>query len=251
MAAASNVINDIVDLEIDKLNMPSRPIPSGKVHIQTAWLIYILLVATGGIIALVLSMLINKPFLFLIYPIATWLLWLYSKRLKNTVLVGNIVVSFFTAYTILIVLVAEYDIVIDDRLNPYLKLLVSFAVFAFFVNLVREVVKDLEDFTGDKKLGIRTLSTAFGPEKAKSVAKGMLVAMVSLIISWIISIFSFLDYRTIAYGLIFVVVPMILTLFRLHKADGKVQFGRVSTLLKYIMISGMVLFVMIIHSNLN
>ena len=143
--AAGNIINDIYDIDIDKTNRPLRPLPSEKITIKEAYGLYIFFIT----ISIAISFLINEMALVIVL-VSILILFIYSKYLKQIPLIGNITVASLTG------LVFIFGGVVIE--NPVAAIVP--AVFAFLINLIREIVKDMEDVEGDSKAGAITF-----PEK--------------------------------------------------------------------------------------
>ena len=150
--SAGNIINDIKDIEIDKVNHPERPLITGKITVSQAKAEYVSLT----FIALLLSFFINLP-AFVIALSATVLLLLYSYYFKMVPILGNLIVSILTAMVFIYGGVAVS--------NPLAAIIP--AIFAFLINLIREVVKDMQDVDGDLKQGVITFPGKFGFSSSK------------------------------------------------------------------------------------
>lgn len=148
---AGNVINDIMDLEIDRINRPKRPLPSGGLSLAQAWVYTVVLFATG----IILAAFINLSSLFIAAIIALPLLVGYSLLFKRLALIGNLVVSLMLGMAFIYVGAALGRI--PDML--------TIAGLAFGFTLIREIVKDLEDMEGDRQEGARTLPLVWGEKK--------------------------------------------------------------------------------------
>ena len=179
--AAGYVINDILDISADRVNQKQNVFVSGKLAIQTGWKLYLLLLFTGFCCSLYLSY--QSRWLFLgIYFAATWLLWLYSKYLKGIPVIGNLVVSLLCA---LAVLILWYPVQPLAQIPLFLLYLTG---FAFVVTWIREVVKDLEDMSGDRVAGYQTFPLVFGRRPAKLLVSfltcvttaGMILGLLSI-----------------------------------------------------------------------
>jgi len=153
-ASAGNIINDIFDLKIDKINRPDRPLPSGKLSNKEALALYFIFL----LLSFIMSWFINLP-AFLIVAATSFLLFLYSKFLKRIPLAGNIVVAFLTG------LVFIYGGIAVE--NPAAAIIP--ASFAFLINFIREIVKDIQDVKGDKNAGLKTFPIRFGYQKSKYI----------------------------------------------------------------------------------
>ena len=147
VAAGGNIINDIFDLEIDKINRPRRVIPSGRINKVTAKVMYI----TTSFVAILLAYLISSAALVIVLT-TILLLYLYSLKLKQIPLLGNLAVAFCTALAFIYggIAVGNWE----GAIIP--------AIFALLVNFIREIVKDIEDIDGDNKNGISTFPIKYG-----------------------------------------------------------------------------------------
>ncbi len=166
IAAAGNAINDYYDINIDRINRPDRPLPSGKITKRGIWAYAIVLFGIGIAISVLLT-LSN----FVIALVNSILLAVYAARLKKSGFLGDIVISYLVASVFIFAAVAINE----------LKIGFILAVAAFFTNAAREVLKDLEDIKGDKLFGARTLPMLMGRKKAIIVVSSFLT--VSILVS--------------------------------------------------------------------
>ncbi|MGY8781586.1 MAG: UbiA family prenyltransferase, partial [Fidelibacterota bacterium] len=150
--AAANALNDVVDFEIDKINRPMRPLPSGNVKKQTALFISILLFGTGTLLCLELS----EPAKIIGIVIAMPLMVIYSKYLKGIPLLGNIAIAFILGLSFLFCGAA-----FNNMAPMWIPM-----VLAFGLTFVRELVKDIADMEGDVSVGLRTFPISAGIDKA-------------------------------------------------------------------------------------
>ena len=148
--AAGNVINDYYDYTIDLVNKPSKVIVGVKLSRTATLSIYIVLNS--------ITFVFIEKLMFGLYAIFTiFILWLYSYFLKKTPLFGNLVVSLLSFFSINLLdsfITSDYPVFV-------------FALLASFVQLLREIIKDLEDIRGDKEEGCRTFPVVFGLQKTK------------------------------------------------------------------------------------
>ncbi len=159
VSSAANAWNDYQDVEIDRINQPNRPLPSGMVPLRTALIFSFVLAG----LSLIISALISWP-AFAVTLVANLVLYLYSVRLKGTVFFGNATVAFISALS------AVFGGVAAGNWPPSLWLA---AVIGSGI-LGREVLKDLADYDGDKAEGVRTFATAYGREAAAVVFRILL-----------------------------------------------------------------------------
>ena len=149
ITAAGNVINDYFDVEIDRVNRPDRPIPSGDVTPRAARAYAVTLFLAG-----ILVCLFTNELCIAIAVFNSVLLFGYAARLKRTPLFGNITVSYLAGSMFLF----------GGALAGLEGLIhvIPFAVMTFFAMLARELVKDAEDVEGDLASGAVTLPIRYG-----------------------------------------------------------------------------------------
>jgi geranylgeranylglycerol-phosphate geranylgeranyltransferase len=221
--ASGNIINDIHDIEIDNINKPLRPLPSNEIKIKEAYGLYILLV----IISIILSYLVSEVALIIVL-ISILLLFFYSKYLKQIPLVGNITVAFLTG------LVFIFGGVVVE--NP--SAAVVPAVFAFLINLIREIVKDMEDVEGDTKAGVITFPIKFGSRKSKLFISLITISLI------LYTLYPFITqlYRIEYFVVVMVIVnPILVYCLKILFADqSQKNMKRISNLLKLSMVFGLI-----------
>lgn len=165
VAAGANAINDHFDVEIDRVNRPERPIPRGDLTVADAKRTWI---ATSVVAAFCSGFVGIWPFAIVVGAI-TVLYW-YSRSLKATPLVGNLVVGGMTGLAFIYGAAAVGPM--DRGIVP--------ALFAFLVNLARELVKDIEDREGDALAHAATLPVRYGIRPARIMTTATLVLLIAL-----------------------------------------------------------------------
>lgn len=165
IAGAGMVINDYYDIEIDRINAPFRPLPSGRISRKNA-LIYCLFLFSLG---LFFSALLNL-YCFLLALFNSILEFLYAKRFKRTFLFGNFLVSYFTASTF----------IFGSFLTLDFKITWILALLAFLANTGREIFKAIDDIRGDKKMKLETLPIVSGVRTAREIAQGFIASAILL-----------------------------------------------------------------------
>jgi geranylgeranylglycerol-phosphate geranylgeranyltransferase len=166
MMAGTMVANDVYDVEIDKVNSPRRPLPSGIVKTRHA----IILAAVLSAAAIGFSALLGL-WTFLTALLALALMVYYNTRGKKTGLIGNAVVSFNVALPFFYGGLA---------VNKVSFLLFIFSLVAFLANFGREVAKGIADVKGDSLRQVRTLAVIRGPKIAASASAGLFAVAVLL-----------------------------------------------------------------------
>lgn len=162
MLSAGNAINDYCDYKIDRINKPTRPLPSGRIGRKNAMVFAVILIG----ISIGLGALINI-FALGIAILVSCLLVCYAFWLKRTPIFGNITVSTLTGITFISGGVAIGSI--QGTIIP--------AIFAFLFTAAREIVKDLEDTEGDRKYQANTLAIQ-NPRFAVVLALGFMLSVI-------------------------------------------------------------------------
>ncbi|MHC1738098.1 MAG: geranylgeranylglycerol-phosphate geranylgeranyltransferase [Ignavibacteriaceae bacterium] len=221
--AAGNVINDYYDIETDKINKPERVLPSGDLTDKGTLFLYMIMV----LLSLDLALWAGWQS-FLIVFISTGIIFFYSYKLKRVPLLGNIVVSFMTGMAFIYGAIVAGNIM--GGIIP--------AAFAFLINFIREIVKDIEDIEGDEKAGIRTFPIIRGVKPAIRIV----FITVSTLIILTLAPFIFEIYKIEYVVLIMLVVnPLLVVIIKLLiDSKSKENIKRVSSLLKLAMVSGLV-----------
>ena len=236
LAAAGNIINDIYDIEIDKINRPKRPIPRGSISLKQAKGLFFLFLIVGIVLSyintLIFSLtLINLALAFFFGFIA----WVYAKWGKKSGFFGNIIVG--VSFSIGLVYGAYLN---SSIIPPYIF---YFFLTAFSLLVAREIIKGCEDIEGDKNQGVKTLAIKIGIKNSRNVAVIFsLVAILFFVLpillrTNILNPILFIIFMII--GLIEVAYTIVLMLIsKLEKGDLK----KISLLLKIGMLIGLIAF---------
>lgn len=242
IAAAGNIINDIYDVETDFINKPSKLIIGSKVSEKTAYNLFIVFNVIGVGVGFYLSHLVNRSAFFSIFVIISALLYVYATYLKQTLLIGNIVISVLVALSVLIVgffeLLPTITSLNQQTQLTYFKVIFNYAVFAFIINLLREIVKDVEDFEGDLKANMNTLPIVIGKKTTRIIVFILSISTIILVVNYIIT--SLYKYQiAVLYFLILIVGPLIYICIKTYAAKLKADYSHISNVLKLIMFFGM------------
>lgn len=246
LAAAGYIINDYFDLKIDLINKPESVIVSKSITRRSAMALHIVLNGIGILLGLYLVYIIKIYIIAIVYFVVAGLFWYYSTTYKKQFLVGNLVVAFLTSLVPLQVILFEVvllnntyrNILIENSMNfNYIFYwIVGFSVFAFLTNLMREIVKDIEDFEGDHSFGRDTMPVVLGVFTSKIIVTVLAFVMI-VSLGYIYLNFIF-DTKTLYYILIFILIPLIVFLILFFKATTVKQYFWVSNILKIIMVFG-------------
>ena len=242
LAAAGNIINDIYDVETDSVNRPDKVIVGKKVSEKTAYNLFITFNVIGILIGFYLSHLVGRSGFFALFVIISALLYVYATYLKQTLLIGNIVISILVAMTILIVGLFELLPSITPQNQPtqlfFFKILLDYALFAFVINLIREIAKDMEDIDGDYKAGMNTLPIAIGRERASKVLFVLTLVPLFGVVYYVMT-YMYKQPIAVGYFLILVVAPLLYITIKAFSAHSKKDYHHISTILKLVMLFGM------------
>jgi 4-hydroxybenzoate polyprenyltransferase len=155
-AAAGYIINDYHDINIDLINKPNKVV-IGKI-ISRRWAMLLHFIFNGFAI---ISGFYLSVYIGLLVAACIVLLWLYSVHFKKQFLSGNLLVGTLSAFVIAILPL------FNQLISSYLVWV--YALFAFGINFIREIIKDAEDVRGDSKFNCKTLPIVFGVRKTKKV----------------------------------------------------------------------------------
>jgi 4-hydroxybenzoate polyprenyltransferase len=254
IAAAGYVINDILDQETDYDNDKGNVIVGKLISEKVAYNLYFILNITGVGIGYYLASVIHKPSFAGAFIIISATLYMYATSLKQMLLIGNIVVALLLSFSVIIIglfdlLPATYE-GNQREMGVMFSILIDYAIFAFIINLIREIVKDMEDVEGDYNNGMNTLAIAIGFGKTSKIV-GVLGIIATSILLWYINsnLMSSKLYYTVIYGLLFVVAPMIFFVVKVWNAKTKEEFRFLSTILKWIIFFG-ILSILVVNLNI-
>lgn len=222
IAGGGNAINDYFDIEVDRINRPQRPIPSGRASKTWAFVFSLLLLAVGTLLGLVLGWKTG-----LIAFCSSALLILYSYRFKQVALLGNCVVSFVASLAFI------YGGLAYDRFGPTLIP----AWFAFLFHLGREVIKDIQDCAGDTVTHAKTLPIRFGQKTAVIVVT--YVFMLLILSTMVPALLSNYGTAYLVVVILGVDIPLMYIIRSMWKDPQPSNLGRISSILKIDMLIGL------------
>jgi 4-hydroxybenzoate polyprenyltransferase len=261
IAAAGYIINDYFDTQADMINKPARVVVGVKISRRVAMTLHALLNIIGVGIGIYLAFYIKLPSLAFVFLIATGLLWFYSTNYKRQFLVGNLSVAFLTGLVPLMVVLFEIPLLnkqygqvmlMNDATFNYIFAWVGgFSFFAFLTTLIREVIKDAEDFEGDMAYGMKTVPIVLGGVWTKIVVLLLiglnLFMLVYLLLRYILFSVEQADYFSLVYFVLFLFLPLIGLSVQILIAKNKQDYGRASTLIKVVMLTGILYSVLVFY----
>jgi geranylgeranylglycerol-phosphate geranylgeranyltransferase len=165
ISSSALILNDYFDFEVDKINAPNRPLPSGMITPREV----IALAIAASFLGLIAAALINT-YAIIISLILLIIGFLYNWRLKATGLLGNLMVSFSVAATYIL-----GGIVVGD---PWNKIILTFSAMNFFIDLGEEIAADAMDMEGDKKINSKSLAILMGRRVALNISAALFVIVI-------------------------------------------------------------------------
>ena len=176
ISAQGMVHNDIVDLEIDRINCPHRALPSEVISVGEAWIYFWVL---SGI-AVGFSVLIDLrthffPYSTIYATVFMVLIDMYNKYLKRSGIWGNAIIGFSVGN-----LFIYADLLVNHRLTPIPTIVAS---AGFIINIGREIIKGMTDIKGDKELGVQTVAVVLGEKKAAIIGSSFIIVGLLIILS--------------------------------------------------------------------
>lgn len=254
LAAGGYVINDIFDQDTDAENKPNNTLIGKSISEGNAYYIYVGLTLTAVAIGMYLSNVIQKPGFVSIFIFIAALLYYYASTLKQMLLIGNIVVASLLGFSVLIIgffdlFPATYD-GNEVRMALMFSVLKDYAIFAFILNFIREIVKDLEDVNGDYNQGMKTLPIVLGISRTSKVVFGLLFIPILILCYYVYK--NIIDnnlFLAAMYTLIFIIAPLVFCAIQMWSAKNKKDFHLVSLILKWVIFFG-ILSITIITYNI-
>ena len=248
IAAAGYIINDYFDTRIDSVNKPGKVIVGRTIKRRFAMGAHILISFLAICIGFYLALKVGMYKLGFIHVLSAGFLWFYSTDFKKQLVLGNLVVAMLAALVPLIVglyeiplLIKRYhDILVESsaNFNFIFYFVAAYSGFSFLTTFVREVVKDMEDFIGDKEFGRNTIPIALGIKAAKGISILLILLMMALLAfpqyeQWISG-----DKISFYYFLIFIQLPFGFLAYKIYKADKVKDYSFASRVCKAIMYFG-------------
>ncbi len=252
IAAAGYIINDYFDVKTDLINHPDTVVVDKVIKRRLAIVLHITFTFIGIVIGMFVALKTGYLRLAIFHFAAAILLWFYSTHFKRMLLVGNLVVSLLTASVTFMPLV--YELGVMQKLHEtfiathryaifsIFKITFIFALFAFITSMAREIIKDMEDYKGDKETGGATMPIVWGIRVSKFNAFFLIIITVLLLL--------FVEYNTIRsermiftvnniYIVLGLIIPLCLLAINVLRAKDSRQFKNASSLLKLIMLAGL------------
>lgn len=220
IVAGGFVINDYYDIKIDTINYPNKVVIGRTLKRRSAILWHSILSVIGVLGGFALSWRLG-----IINIACAVLVWLYSNQLKRQPLVGNLSLGVLSALSILAVGVFYQNI------SPAVWL---FASFAYFVTVIRSIIKDMADRRGDMHFGCRTLPIIWGVRKTK----GFIYILIAVFAPMIIGCLELIQNPWLHYYFLVMIIPATIFIYRLYWADTTKAYLQLNLFCKWLMLSG-------------
>ena len=227
ISSYSMIINDIYDIEIDKVNQPERPLAKQIISINSALSLSLILLLIG-----LTSSLLISYYNIIITAIFSFLSWFYNIWGKKQGIIGNSIVA--SSMSI--------PFIFGGIITGNISLLVwSISLIAFLSGMGREIIKTIADVEGDKIKGVKSVSIQFGSRNAMLIACGFII--ISILISFIP---IYLNLIQIYYIPLLILTDFILlySIFVLSKNYSKSESLKVKKYILYAMLFGLITFLM-------
>ena len=246
ITGAGYVINDYFDTHTDLLNRPGEVLVGTQIHRRFAMIFHLLLSFIGIGLGFYLSFYIGIPYLGLLFLLVSGVLWFYSTTYKRQFLLGNLIVALLTALVPLMVIIFEVPLLNEAYQETLLKndlnfiyifyWILAFSAFAFITNLMREIIKDIEDYEGDRVYGRNSLPVILGVKASKYIVNFLIIITLAGL-NYLY--FKYLqDTVTLIYFSLFLYLPFIFLVTKNMKARSREDFRYVGNFLKVVMLLG-------------
>lgn len=244
ITAAGNVINDYFDIRTDLINRGSI-IVGNTISRRKAMMYHNIFNVLGVAGGFYISWRIGYFWMGVFFLLVSGLLYFYSATYKRQFLIGNIVVAFLTAMVPMLVVVFEATPVFRFYSSvtlsfPGVSLLFfwvgGFALFAFLTTIIREIVKDIEDYEGDMTFGRNTLPIVAGITTSKLIVEFLSAA--TLFLLYLIWYIYLRDVLTLCYITVFIFSPFIYVGIKIMRSSSREDLHVASRVVKLIMLAG-------------
>jgi 4-hydroxybenzoate polyprenyltransferase len=262
IAAAGYIINDYFDSGIDAINKPNKLFVGSYITTNQALTLHTVLSVTGIFLGLYLGAKVGIYKLALIQAVTVGLLWFYSAEFKRQFLIGNILISLLTAIVPLLVVIFEMPLFIANFRNTIVEnkeafllnkniplgmmnninaiwiFVGAFALFAFLITLIREIVKDMEDYAGDFAFGRKTIPVKLGIKVSNIILYSISATTLFLLGFLMQKQIVVHDYFSSGYIAVFIVLPLLFIVYKVYKAAIVKDYSFISLFTKVVMFTG-------------
>ena len=259
IAAGGYVINDYFDVKIDRINRPDEVIVTRSISKPAAMRLSMTLSGIGIACGIVVAVLLKSLTIGILFVLIPGLLWFYSSSYKRLFMVGNLIIALLAGVTPMVVALTNVAVLQlrYETILPYTTLvhdiyawLGGFALFAFLLTWIREIIKDLQDQMGDRELECHSMPVVWGERWTKVFVTGLVVVTIAIIghLWWHILPFpttwTSLSTRYIALGK---VTPLLCSVWLLWSAKIPSDYKVCQQVVKFTMLIGMLYSICIVR----
>jgi 4-hydroxybenzoate polyprenyltransferase len=240
IAAAGYIANDFFDVATDRINKPQKLYIGKQIAAGSAFATAMLLSLVAVILSIWIAVILKSVLAALLLLTALVVAWWYAIRLKRSFLWGNVAVSCMSAGTIAMawLLEKQYSQLPADASMKISGIIAAISIFAFLLSLMREIVKDMEDMEGDKLIRSHSLPIVKGVKFTRILLVWVSALTLVLLISAQLALLQFAKLWMTLWLMATVEIPLIYFILVLRKANTKTDFHKLSSLLKWIMLGG-------------
>lgn len=251
LAAAGYAINDYFDIEGDSINKPGKNVLQNKIPRRHAYLMNIIMNSLAGIIGFYCAYKVGYIMLGFFFVVIALALYYYSLKYKRQFLTGNIVVALMAAYAVFSVWLFQFFAIFSlaKAGDPYIYIhtidarkeisyfILGFAVFAFLLTMIREIIKDIEDVKGDETVGCNTLAVKKGILTARKWVMALCVSTILLLVVCQVLLFS--SQKVLSLYLVMIQSMLVYLIVKVNRAKDGSEFHFLSLFAKIIMLAGL------------
>ena len=244
IAAAGYIINDYFDHNIDQINKPEKVVVNRI--ISRRWVIFWhMLLSLLGLYLTAYALPLSQYWHLVLGNMGAIIaLWFYSTTFKKKLLIGNVIISLLTAWVIMVLFFSKYpldgSLISTDQFQRvrFFRLMILYASFAYVISLIREVIKDMEDISGDRKYGCTTMPIVWGINASKVFVAVWIIVLIAALVILQLYVLGMGWWLSASYCILSIVLPLIIVLMKLYKAEKAADYHQLSSLVKLIMFTG-------------
>jgi 4-hydroxybenzoate polyprenyltransferase len=255
LAAAAYVIHAIFDSGTDLISKPHETNRDKAITETTAYNLYIGLNVSGVAIGFYLANAILKPSFACFFILIASLFYFYATSFRQIMILSNFIIALLVALSIIVIGVFDLFPVVNAenqaQMASLFSILTDYALFAFMLSFIREIVKDLEEVNTHYNKGINTLPIAIG------IGRTIKIVIATAIIPFIFTLLYINTYFiqngllvSTLYSFAVVLAPLLYFIVKIFGAKSKQEFRHLSTVLNLILFFGL-LSVLVITLNIK
>jgi 4-hydroxybenzoate polyprenyltransferase len=248
ITAGGYIINDIFDIRTDQINKPEKVIVGKSISEKNAWLLYTTLTFIGLGLGVFISIYKDLHLYILFFFIVILGLYLYSKFLQKTILLGNILIASLCSMSIYLVYLFDFrtnsndflkigDLEGVENIGIGLTAILFYIVFSFITTLIREILKDIEDINGDYNQNYKTLPIVYGKRRTKNVCIGLTFVLIFMLFLFtsLVNAFKMQMLLVFLCAVILIVIAFLYSIWSITTAQ---EFKKASNIMKTVMLLG-------------